>query len=124
MDTIKVNITDVRRGSLLVGWAGKAVADTLSADGRGAFWRDRSSGKHYADPNGKITVYVPTVRIDAIGKSGGKNGAVHALKSGTDTPVCPNGQRSKSVDVWEAGTALASVTCGACRKMVGLMTTT
>lgn len=123
MRTVKIHFLKVQRGSLLPGWAGAAVADTLSVDERGPFWRDRSNGRHYADPNGMIEVYAAPVRTDAVGKTRGKSGASHALKAGTDEAICPNGRRSKGLDVWESGTALASVTCEPCRRALKLMTT-
>lgn len=120
MDTMRVEITTVERGSLAPSGSGGAVVlDTLSGDERGAFWHDRSGGRHYADGDGRITVYRATVRTDAIGESAGKDGARHAL-SFADKPICPNGRRSRTLTVWQSGTALASVTCESCRAALNL----
>lgn len=124
METVRIKIEDVKRGSLLAGLSGRVVADTLSADERGPFWHDNVYGRHYAtDTDGTIAVYVSPVRTDAFGETRGRNGASHALVAGTEIPVCPNGARSGSLTVWESGTALATVTCRQCRTMLRLAPT-
>ena len=122
MDTVKKNMHDVKRGSLLVGWAGKVPADTVSADEKGPFLRDASGGKHYGDGNGMVTVYVPTVRTDVVAQKPGKGGreAVRHAVTFADVPVCPQGRTAKGLTLWESGTALASVTCSSCASILKL----
>lgn len=120
MDTTRIKIEDVKRGSLARNRDGRTVVlDTLSGDERGPYWVDTNGGRHRADSNGALVVYVATVRTDAVGESAGKSGASHALTF-AGTPLCPNGRRSGTLEVWESGTAVAGITCRACRKALNL----
>lgn len=121
----RVQLADVKRGTLLVGWAGKVVADTLSADDDGKpFWYDRSSGRHYGNGDGTINVYVSPVRTQAIGqtRSGVKHALLNAVPGELPAGVCGPSRRAE-LAVWESGTALAGVTCDNCRSILGLMHT-
>lgn len=121
METRRINIMSVTRGSLAPGPDGRAVVlDTLSGENGVPFWHDRSGGKHHPDADGTITVFtLPDVQLHAHGETRGTRGASHALSS-DGRPICPNGRRSQTLTVWESRTALAGVTCKACRETLNL----
>jgi hypothetical protein len=121
MDTTRVKIEDVARGSMIPGWSGVTIAETLSADERGVFWHGTDGGRHYADINGLMVVFVPTVRTQQYGRT--RMGVQHAL-----LPQVPNepprglcaASRCLELAVWESGIALSGVTCNTCRRMLSL----
>ena len=121
---VQVKTGKVNRGDLLMVAGGYVVADTLSADANGTpFWYDTDGGRHFPNPtDDTLTVRVATFQTQAIGQSKGKEGARHVLTDAAE-PLCPNGRRSGTIDAWQSGTALASVTCQDCRKLIGLVNT-
>lgn len=131
MDTTHVKIRDVARGSLLQTAGGFVVADTLSAtpgskDGRVPpvpFWWDTDGGRHFANPtDGELFVAIPGFRTQAVGQT--RKGVRHVLLN--EVPgqgvqgLCPS-SRNADLDVWESGTALSSVNCAHCRRMMSLV---
>ena len=121
MDLTKVEIEEVQRGSMIPGWDGVTIADTLSADEHGPFWHGTDGRRHYADINGTMTVFVPTVRTQQIGET--KGGVRHALLMWVpgEPPkgLCP-ASRKADLAVWDSGTALSTLTCDTCRRALNL----
>lgn len=118
MDTQRVKIGDVKRGSMIPGFGGAVIAETLSVTADGTpFWWDTDGRRHFGD-DGRLTVYVPTVRTDAVGQP--KTSLVLHAVTGAGRGACQVSQ-SAYLDVWESGTALASVTCGVCRSSLNLV---
>jgi hypothetical protein len=122
MDTTRVKIGDVKRGDMIPGWGGVVVADTFSATEDGVpFWWDTNGQRHTWAGDGYAVVYVATVETHKIGQT--LTGVRHILTF-DGKPVCPAGRRARNIAVWESGTALASVTCIACRVAYNLVGTT
>lgn len=116
MDTTRVKIEGVRRGDMIPGWGGVVIADTLSHTTNGIpFWYDTNGQRHAWGMDGTAIIYVPTIRTQEVGHSG--TGKVHALRN-SGGAACGS---KAPLDVWEGGTALASVTCKSCRRRYNLV---
>lgn len=130
--TMNQKTDDVSRGALLRVAGGYVVADTLSAAGTvekpEPFWFDTDGGRHFPNPtDGTLEVRVPTFETQAFGQDpdGGKHVLINRVPGGTPRAYCDAAEDRKSpgLDVWESGTALASVACPDCRKAIGLVNT-
>jgi hypothetical protein len=122
MDTAKIGIEDVTRGSMIPGGSGITIAETLSADERGTFWHGTDGRRHYGDSDGLMVVFVPTVRTQAYGQSRehGRHALLNPVPGREPQGLCP-GSRNAELTVWESGIALYSVTCDTCRRMLNLV---
>jgi hypothetical protein len=131
MDTTRVKLEEVRRGSLIPTGRGFVVADGIAHtwdDDPRMFMRDTEGGQHFPDDGGCITVGIPGFRADAVGELTGRHTARHILLN--EVPgqppagYCPRSRNlGERLQVWSSGTALAGVTCGSCRTMTGLVGT-
>lgn len=121
---VQIKAEDVQRGSLLVTAGGYVVADTLSGDGVRVYWIDTDNERHYPNPtDGTLTVGVPMFRTQAFGEveGGYRHALVNAVPGGESQSYCPDARDARDVQVWESGTALASVNCPGCRQAIGLV---
>lgn len=131
MDTTRVKLDAVKRGTLVPTAAGLVVADDVAhtwEDNPRPYLRDTNLGRHFPDVNGTVEIVVPTFDTQATGKLPGKDRASHILLN--EVPgrprqgLCPASRNTMGpADVWQSGTALAGVTCQSCRKMVRLVGT-
>lgn len=123
MDTTQIKITEIACGTMVPGNGGAVVLDTLASDDAGrVFWYDTNNNRHY-ETGGTLTVYVSTVRTQAVGEDRDKvrHALVNFVPDETPRAVCET--RRRKLDVWESGTALAGVTCTGCRGTLGLIGT-
>lgn len=131
MDTTRVKLTEVRRGSLIQTARGFVVADGIAHtwdDDCRMFMRDTEGGQHFPDAEGCITVGIPGFRTDAVGELTGRHTASHILLN--EVPgqppagLCPNSRNlGARLQVWSSGTVLAGVTCRSCRTLSGVVGT-
>lgn len=123
-----VNFDKINRGDLIMTAGGFVVADTLSAAGTveqpAPFWYDTDRGRHFPNPtDGTLQV---RANLDFFTQDIGQDdkGVCHILLNPMpDTgpqSICPDAQNAR-LDMWGSGTALASVTCPACRKATGVI---
>jgi hypothetical protein len=136
MDTTRVMLNDVKRGSLIQVAGGFVIADLDgwtpgSGDDRvppQQFLYDTDGGRHFPNADGTLIIGVAGFRTDAYGKVPGKNTQGHALLP-TVPGRPPMGYCAASrhlgdrMMAWEGATPLTGVTCLACRKMIGLVNT-
>lgn len=120
MNLLRIPIEKMNRGDLIPTPAGLAVADTLSTDSEGnPFWWDTDGSTHYWGKDGFAVKAQIGVRTQEIGRIGQER---HALLSGVQpAPDSVCGISGDLLDVWELGTALASVTCRDCRSQLNLV---
>lgn len=114
----KVKINDVNRGDLIAGPAGALIADTFSVDQNSRpLWYDTNGGRHLADESGLITVYQVDVSTGHAGQDDkGIDHMVFGERHSVPSPAKAPCDGRLTLDVWEAGTALAGVTCPVCRE--------
>lgn len=131
MDTTRVELKDVRRGSLIQTGRGFVVAEGIAHtwdDDARMFMRDTEGGQHFPDDDGCLTIGIPGFREHETGELTGRHTASHILLNAVPgqppAGLCPASRNlGNRLSVWSSGTALAGVTCGVCRKMSGVVGT-
>lgn len=136
MDTTRVMLADVKRGSLIQVAGGFVIADldgwtAGSGDGRvepQQFLYDTDNRRHFPNADGILIIGVPGFRTDAYGKVPGRETQGHILLN--EVPgqppagYCPASRNlGDRMSVWSGATPLTGVTCTVCRKMAGLVNT-
>lgn len=131
MDTTRVKLEEVQRGSLIQSARGFLVAEGIAHtwdDNPRMFMRDTEGGQHFPDAEGCITVGVPGFRVHETGELTGRHTASHILLNHVPgqppAGLCPQSRTlGNRLNVWSSGTALAGVTCGSCRSLSGVVGT-
>lgn len=136
MNTARMKIDDIKRGSLIQTAGGFVIADLDgwtpgSIGGRvksQQFLYDTDGRRHFPNADGTIIIGIATFRTQEYGKVPGKGTQGHALLNAVPgkppAGLCPASRNlGDSMSVWSSGTALTGVTCLACRKMIGLVNT-
>lgn len=136
MNTARMRIDDIKRGSLIQTAGGFVIADLDgwtpgSIGGRvksQQFLYDTDGRRHFPNADGTIIIGIATFRTQEYGKVPGKDKTGHALLNAVPgqppAGLCPASRNlGNRLSVWSSGTALTGVTCLACRKMIGLVNT-
>lgn len=131
MDTTRIKLEDIQRGSLLQVANGfviaEGIAHTWDDDAR-PYMRDTDLRRHFPDDDGCLTVGVAGFRTQSYGKVTGKTAKGHILLNPVPgkppAGYCPASRNlGNRLAVWSSGTALTGVTCTVCRGMVRLVNT-